>query len=254
MNYFFRYFLLLVFSGICINAGAQELKVMTYNIHHGFDAAEKSDQLVNIARLIKSSGAELVGLQEVDSMCIRSGKVDQAKRLAELTGMYYAYVPHFPYEGGSYGLAVLSKFPVSGVENNRLPFRGPQGDETRALLTARISVSPRKDICFAVVHYSGQVRLNQAEVTVATLKSRNIPSILTGDLNETPDSKVVQTLSTYLQDTNQTTIKTVADNNPKTKIDYVFVSRPDLAEVLDEKVFNEYYSDHFPVMVTVKLK
>ena len=63
---------------------AQTLRVMSYNIHIGENAANE-DQLKNIADFIKSSKADIVGLQEVDSVCKRSGKVDQMKFLAENT-------------------------------------------------------------------------------------------------------------------------------------------------------------------------
>jgi endonuclease/exonuclease/phosphatase family metal-dependent hydrolase len=234
-------------------ARAQELKIISYNIHHGYDAGEK-DQLANMARLIKDSGADLVGLQEVDSMCNRSGRVDEAQRLAELTGMHYAYVRHFEFDGGSYGLGILSRYPLSDIENHRLPYEGNGVPGDRVLLTARAALPNGKHVTMAVVHYSGKLRFEQSEATLQVVEKAEAPVILTGDLNEVPDSKVVENLTRYFKDTNISDVTTVADDNPKKKIDYVFVDKDHLADVLDEHVFDVYYSDHHPIMVRVRLK
>src|SRR5699024_3001664 len=79
-----------------------DLSIMSYNSHRGQDA-ENRDQLEAMADFIIESGAEIVGLQEVDSVCFRSDQVDQPRILAELTGMHYAFVRHFEFEGGAYG-------------------------------------------------------------------------------------------------------------------------------------------------------
>ncbi len=97
---------------------AQKIQIMSYNIHHGANRQEVNT-LAEIGRFIKESGVDLVGLQEVDSMCNRSGKVDQMKKLGEITGMQYAFVRHFAYDGGAYGLGILSKYPISEVRNGQ---------------------------------------------------------------------------------------------------------------------------------------
>src|SRR5690606_40764005 len=89
--------LFLSFSAAC----AQKLHIMTYNIHHGADRNEVNT-LDSIGYFIKSQNPDIVGLQEVDSVCTRSERIDQMKRLAEITGMHYAFVRHFPYQGGAY--------------------------------------------------------------------------------------------------------------------------------------------------------
>jgi len=233
-------------------AQAQELKVISYNIHHGYDAAE-NPRVDSLAKLIKQSGADLVGLQEVDSLCARSGQMDQARRLAELTGMHYAYARHFAWDGGSYGLGILSRFPLSRITNHRLPFRRDTVVESRALLTAVATLPGKREVTFAVVHYSGAERLLQSEVTRSVLELAGMPVILTGDLNSVPTSAVVANLRRSLKDTNLSDIETVGDANPQRKIDYVFVDAAHPWEVLEEKVFHVDYSDHLPLMVTLRL-
>ncbi|HEY0895575.1 MAG TPA: endonuclease/exonuclease/phosphatase family protein [Sphingobacteriaceae bacterium] len=114
-----RILMLLLCAGVFSTASAQTLSVMSYNIHHGADKNEVNT-LDLMGKYIKDSGADLIGLQEVDSMCSRSGKVDQMKRLAEITGMHYAFVRHFAYDGGAYGLGILSRYPIASVKDHRL--------------------------------------------------------------------------------------------------------------------------------------
>lgn len=120
-------------------AGAQSLKVLSYNIHHGADKDE-INTLQEMGEFIKSSNADLVGLQEVDSICTRSGNVDQMKELAEITGMYYVFQRHFEYDGGAYGLGILSRFPITSQQNHQITSLKNGIKKSLALLSAIISL------------------------------------------------------------------------------------------------------------------
>lgn len=120
------------------------LTLLSWNIAYGYGAGsegtadyefKESDHfqknLKLIADAIKSSGADVVTLQEIDFNSARSHHEDQLKKLAELTGLnFYApavswrtqYVP-FPYwpikrqfGGMSSGGAILSRFPIKKNE------------------------------------------------------------------------------------------------------------------------------------------
>ncbi|WP_343704126.1 endonuclease/exonuclease/phosphatase family protein [Chitinophaga sp.] len=234
---------------------AQTLKVMSYNIHHGADATEK-DQLDNMARFIKASGADLVGLQEVDSVCRRSGQVDQMKRLAELTGMYYAFVRHRAYDGGAYGQGILSRYPVSDVRNDRITLLTGKNGST-ALLSVKVTLPRSRSLNFASAHFAldSASRLVQAEETIRYLGSRGLPVILTGDLNTLPENRDVRLLHEQFAETDPQGLLTFPVKVPVKKIDYVLVSRQHLRKVKDYRVFNDIiYSDHLPVMATVQLR
>lgn len=252
-NYLVFLSLLFIFSA----AGAQTLKVMSYNIHVGQDVTNK-DQLQQMADFIKSSKADLVGLQEVDSVCNRSGKVDQAKFLAEKTGMHYAYASHFPFDGGSYGIAILSKYPLSDVKDHRiiLTSDGKSEAATRALLT--VSVLPgKKKLTFATVHMDyrdSNSRFAQSENLVKLFSGRNEPIILTGDFNANPGTKEVVNLQNIFTDTGSDSALSYPAINPSKKIDYIMVSKANLASVIKQEVFPVPYSDHLPVMSTLKIK
>ncbi|MCA1594508.1 MAG: metal-dependent hydrolase, partial [Acidobacteria bacterium] len=79
------------------------LMVATYNIHTGIGMDKKLD-LARIARVIKETRADIVGLQEVDRGVKRTGGIDEIAELARLTGMDYAFAHNLDYQGGQYGV------------------------------------------------------------------------------------------------------------------------------------------------------
>lgn len=71
--------------------------------------------LFAIADLIKRCGADVVALQEVDRGCARSGGVDMASVIARRAGYRFRhFITIRPFQGGKYGTAILSRFPVTG--------------------------------------------------------------------------------------------------------------------------------------------
>ena len=65
---------------------ARELRVLSYNIHHG-RGTDGAIDLPRIARVIAATRPDLVALQEVDRGTGRANGVDQADALGELTGL-----------------------------------------------------------------------------------------------------------------------------------------------------------------------
>lgn len=228
----------------------RDLKIMSYNIHHGQDA-NNTDRLKEMAELVTQSGADIVGLQEVDSICYRSGKIDQAKLLAELTGMHYVYVRHFAFEGGSYGLALLSKYPIANPTNHRLPIASEIPNETRALLTAEVQVSPKRVWLVGVAHFDyrdSASRIKQAKQTIEIFQHAPLPGILVGDMNAEPDSEPIAVLSEKFYDTQPANHFTYPALSPLKKIDYIFIDKKRKIRLLDASVLPVQFSDHRPVV------
>lgn len=254
MKFIFSLFLL---SATLLSVKAQSLTVMSYNIHHGTNAAEK-DYLVEIAELIKASKADLVGLQEVDSVCKRSGNVDQMQRLAELTGMHYAFARHFAYDGGAYGNGILSRYPISDIKNHRITLIKKDGSkDSRSLIAAEVALPQHKKMLFASVHFAldAPSRLIQAKETLALLGPAAMPVILTGDLNCLPGKPELAVLDTFFTEVDPLLIPTFPAEKPTRKIDYIYVNSSSLKKVVSYKVFDEIgYSDHAPLLVRIKLK
>ena len=91
----------------------KSVRVMTFNIRHG-RGVDNEINLPRIARVIQD-GAEVVALNEVDRRTRRSGGVDQVEELANLLDMEYALSPSIEYQGGQYGNAVLSRWPIEAA-------------------------------------------------------------------------------------------------------------------------------------------
>ena len=157
------------------------VKFASYNIYHG---GNNSD-LKKIAANIKDNGIDVVGLQEVDNGVKRSGKVNQAQKLSQLTGLnYYAFFKAISLDGGSYGLAILSRYPIEKSNTIKL---SSASSEQRVLGHSVINADGEK-INFFVTHLSydgesgGASRSKQfSEVASELAKYDNF--VLSGDFN-----------------------------------------------------------------------
>lgn len=240
--------LIMILTG-CVWAG--ELRVFSYNIHHGAGLDEKLD-LNRIAEVIKKQKPDLVALQEVDNRVPRSGKVDQAAELAKLLGMHYAYGKCIDLDGGGYGNAILSNYPIQDTIIHKLPGPG----EARAVLEAIIQIQGKK-ISFASVHLDWQKKSTRVEQMLAVekvLSLRNHPVIMAGDFNAQPDSDTMKLVAKTWSIVAKTGASlTMPADAPRTEIDYI-VHRG-LADakasclVIEEKVA----SDHRPLIGVILL-
>ncbi|MEV6551017.1 endonuclease/exonuclease/phosphatase family protein [Streptomyces sp. NPDC051597] len=243
-------------------AAPQTLTVLTYNIHHGADS-DNALALDRIAAVVKDSGADVVGLQEVDRHYdARSDFVDQASWLAERLGMQVAYGANLsldPPRAGAprreYGTAILSRFPVVAAHNTPLP--RPRQGEQRGLLEADIDVNGTavRVLNTHLEHTSQTERLAQADAVGNVVKSSSRPTLLMGDLNAPPAAGEVGVLTRILADTwrkaGEGAGYTFDVRNPRKRIDYVLASStvaPQQARVLDSEA-----SDHLPLRVEVTL-
>lgn len=173
--------------------GPKPLRVVSWNLHHGEGSDGKQD-LARIAAVIQSQEPDVVILQEVDNKCQRSGQVDQAAELARLTQLQYVFGKAMDYDGGEYGQAILSRFPLTDLKVHRLPGDG----EPRIAISAQTE-SHLGAITIAGVHldYGDPARqLAQAQVASAALLGvSNLPLVLAGDFNATADSKTLAVFS-----------------------------------------------------------
>ena len=92
------------------------LRILSYNIHHAEGVDGKLD-VPRIAQVILSVDPDLVALQEVDKNTIRTGKVNQDIELSRLTKMNSVFGSNITFQGGQYGNAILSKFPIIKNKN-----------------------------------------------------------------------------------------------------------------------------------------
>jgi endonuclease/exonuclease/phosphatase family metal-dependent hydrolase len=162
---------------------------MSYNIHVGVGMDKRQD-LVRIAEVIKRSRADLVGLQEVDRGVERTGRVDEMVELARLTGMDYAFAHNLDYQGGQYGVAVLSRFPILAVDHRRYERRPER--ERRGFIRVEVLAGGRR-VNFVTTHLdyqSAEGRLAETRQLLGALETVDGPLVVTGDFNEEPGGAV----------------------------------------------------------------
>ena len=237
-----------------LQMSAQNLKVMSYNIHFGQNI-KNVDKLDSMAKIIIHTKPDIVALQEVDSVCARSGNVDQAKTLAKLTGMYFSFVRHFAYDGGAYGQAILSKYPIAKTTNYRLPIYPLEEKETRAMLLAEVEISKSKKVIVGVVHLdyrNKDSRLNQIHHIATLFDKQPFPGILAGDMNALPNTDELVSLAKHFNFPDIPTNFTFPAPNPVRKIDFIMAHNNSSATITDEIVLDVDYSDHKPIMANVK--
>ncbi len=239
----------------------QELAILCYNIRHANPPSKPNEiDLQAIANVIKKQKPDIVALQEVDVHTNRSGPgINQAKELGRLTGMKSWFAKAIDYDGGEYGVAILSKYPIENMKNTPLPTAEGTNGEHRTLATAIVTLPRNKKILFACTHLDAQVndtnRLLQINKILKILKMETLPVIIAGDFNATPSSKVIGTLDNYFTRTCisgcQFTIPVIV---PTKTIDYIAFAPASSFVIKDHKVIDEKYaSDHLPVLSVLQV-
>jgi endonuclease/exonuclease/phosphatase family metal-dependent hydrolase len=106
-----------------------------------------------IVKAIHSQHRDLVALQEIDVNTIRSGKeINEPAAIAEALGMYFYFGKAIDYGNGGYGVAILSRFPLSETRTQWLSQKADPKTERRAIATARVTLPGGQQICFASTH------------------------------------------------------------------------------------------------------
>ena len=233
------------------------LRVMTYNIHHANPPTKEKTGEIDIdaiANAIKNENPDLVALQEVDVNTTRANGVNQAEAIAQKLGMKAFFGRAIDYGGGYYGVAILSKYPMSETTVLPLPEDAEPKSEDRVLTTAKIRLPDGKFIRFGSTHLDVRSAANrdlQVQKIIDVAAQETIPFIVAGDFNATPGSSAINLLDKSL-------IRTCTDNceptipviNPNRTIDFIAYSKTAPFKVISQKVIPERYaSDHLPVVV-----
>ena len=234
----------------------QKITVLTYNIHHGEGVDGKLD-LERIASVIKSMNPDLVALQEVDRKTQRTGGVDQAGELARLAGMRHVFGKAMDYQGGEYGQAILSRWPIDDHEVHVLPQR--DGREPRISLAAKVNSPFAADLVFASTHLDHQVeeiRVQQAEALTEIFGRRTGPTLLAGDFNAIPSSQTMGVFGrAWVDSAGTNATPTIPAAKPTRRIDYILVRPGGRWRTLENRVLDEAVaSDHRPVLSVFEIR
>lgn len=230
------------------------LSIMSYNIRNarGLDNVTDYQRLADV---ILREAPTVVAVQEVDSVTGRSKGVDVLKELAERTLMYHVYGASIVFDGGRYGLGVLSKERPLNHYSIVLPGR----EEQRQLLVVEF-----EKYVLGCTHLSltEEDRMLSLDIIRNEAVKLNKLFFLTGDFNAEPESDFMKELQKDFSLLNHTKNFTFPADEPKECIDYVAYydggnkkREERLFTALSNRVVEERAaSDHRPVVVDIRFK
>lgn len=221
-----------------------KLTVVTYNIEHGSQGLDK------VLDVLRNTEADIIALNEVDNVQMRSNFVFQGHWLAKQLGMYCYFGPAMDI---GYGNALLSRYRLSQVRNVTLfSFR-----ENRGCITGLLFKKGER-YRFFVIHLGLNQKermrhLGEIKILMDSYPEKN--KVLLGDFNVKPDAPEIKMITKDLIDTfahygigDETTYPAI----PGARIDYIFTSPS--VKIKEVKVLPQIASDHQAVTATMFLE
>ena len=233
------------------------LRILSYNIRHG-EGMDKRIGLKRIAGVIAKKNPDLVALQEIDNNCRRSGKTDIAAVLGNLLDMEHHFGEFMNFQGGQYGLAALSLWPVKESIRHELP----KGAEPRCALEIIVQPphmnTPLSFVCIHNTWTKENIRLKQVQTLIKALKGRKHPVILAGDFNGERNDASLKLLEkdgwTILKKDDRSAKLTFPSDKPEVEIDFFIVKGIDLISVEHKVIDERVASDHRPISAVIKFQ
>ncbi|MEQ4693392.1 endonuclease/exonuclease/phosphatase family protein [Providencia manganoxydans] len=249
------------------------IKVATYNIGKN-ELSENVADFNQLNQAIAKIDADVIVVTEVDNKTARSKKVDQLETLAKANKMYHAFGKALDFDGGEYGVGILSKYPIE--KSKVIPL--PSGDaEQRVVLLSQIS-KPGFDspIIIMGTHLDwqkdptiriGQVRhILDAAIGDTDTGFDNIAAsikILAGDFNSTAEEQPIKELRYFWVPVEKSGVnyRSWPAVNPAIDIDHIFTFKGQVWDVKDmviPKDSKEFQwsqaSDHLPIIAELELQ
>lgn len=234
---------------LIVYLGAMQMIVMSFNTQHCLNFIEKKIDFQVMADAIKKCGADIVGLNEMRDKGEDPDYEAQTERLSQLTGLEYFYFAKATTINGEnpYGNGILSRYPIVSAET--IPVPDPETKcydrwyETRCLLKAKLE----NGFTVLVIHFglNPDEQKNAVDTVLQHLESEKC--ILMGDFNVLPENELLQPIRERMKDTAdcfETPLFSFPSDNPRCKIDYIFVS-PDVT-LASADIPQIVASDHRP--------
>jgi endonuclease/exonuclease/phosphatase family metal-dependent hydrolase len=231
---------------------------MTYNIHVGVGMDKKLD-LQRIADIINHEHPDLVGLQEVDRGVKRTDGRDEIAELGKMTRMDYAFAHNLDYQGGQYGVAILSRFPIATTDHRK--YENRREEERRGMIRIEVDIGG-KTINFVTTHLDYQYddgRIFETEQMLKFLKDIKDPLIVVGDFDDEPKGSAYKLIVADFEDAwirtraNAEGLSYPADL-PVKRIDYIFTRQSEHIRARKAWVVSTLASDHLPVVADLEIR
>jgi endonuclease/exonuclease/phosphatase family metal-dependent hydrolase len=203
-----------------------------------------------IAAELYAMQADLVALQEVDVRVRRTGFVDEPAALATALGFHYVFAASIKWDEGDYGLAVLSRWPLTDVRRHRLD--STAAGEPRIVLDVTVCADGRS---LHVFNHHADVRAASRDAGFAELRGIVQADVgqgvlVLGDFNEQPDAPGVRGLiDAGLVDLVAERALNTVDNS---RIDYLLADGPLARLTSSARVWPTDKSDHHAVLADLE--
>lgn len=235
-----------------------KIKFMSYNTQHCLNFLTREIDFDIIVDTIERCGADVVGLQEIFDTGTDPNFVAQTKILAERLGFYYYFAKAIDVgENNPYGIALVSRFPILSTQIVFIPdpqVRKYDGYyETRVLLKTVIDVDGGLNVLVSHFGLNPDEQENAVQTVISNLPENRC--VFMGDLNMEPDNPLLNPIMQRLYDTAQNFSSpklSFPSDNPRVKIDYIFVSEDLKVECAD--IPEIVSSDHRPHVATIELE
>lgn len=231
------------------------MRVMTFNIQHCLEYKKNRINIPLFYKTIGSLDVDICGLNEVRGKGRLFGYTDQTNALGDGLGYNRYFAEAIKVKGSSpYGNALVTRLNIVSAETIKIPDPDDKNDkgcfESRCVLKAVLEVNG-KNICVLICHMGLEPseRVNAVEVICKIIDETDLPIILMGDFNTTPDNNVLNPIYQRLNDTDALAdIKgapTYPSYKPEDKIDYIFYRGLNCKRV---ETYGEVVSDHLPII------
>ena len=220
-------------------------RVMTYNIHQGFNAGQipSLDSLVDV---ISRESPDVLVLQEVVRGWMVDEQHDALSVLSERLGLPYVFGPNI---GDLYGNALLSRFPMTDVKRIHFAVQPSLKHQPRGAIGVRIG-----DVLVVTTHLddiadSSSIRQEQVRAILSAWSGERT-AIIAGDMNAEPgDLEMGLFGEAGYGDLGEPAGPTTTMDDPPKRIDYIWGIGVIASNV--HTVRAPSASDHLALLVTV---
>jgi endonuclease/exonuclease/phosphatase family metal-dependent hydrolase len=225
------------------------VRILNYNVRNCLGLDNVTDYN-RVAGIINRLNADVVAIQELDSATSRSNGVVVLNELAAKTSLHATYSASINYQGGKYGVGILTRENPVAWKTVSLPGK----EEKRSLLVVELT-----DIVICCTHLSltQEDRLASIQLINAATKNYTKPVFLAGDFNAEPGSPEIKKLVSNWSILNDSAQPTIPADQPDKCIDFILVQKARNFQVKLIKSIVEkepVASDHLPVLVEVSVQ
>ncbi|MFP2907165.1 endonuclease/exonuclease/phosphatase family protein [Pyxidicoccus sp. 3LFB2] len=238
------------YSGDYLTPGAvspeepSSVTVVTFNLAF----AEQVSEAITALTRPPLAGADIIAMQEMDAPSV--------DRIAQELGLAYVYYPaSVQVDGGDFGNALLSRWPITADRKLHLPHDDPYHQRRRIAVIATLDIRGTPVQAVSVHNATPIVglggRLDQAETIIDALEGTGPLQVVAGDFNTSDPGSLKQTVKLFSERGFQWASQGVGDTADSVigglPLDFVFArGLSALERGVDRRPAG---SDHFPVWV-----